>query len=270
VGPAPVVLADNSSVLAYRYLFAQLVSREFRRKYKGSTLGVLWYLVNPLVLLGAYTLMFGHVLSLPRFPDYPIFLMAGIVVWTFFQQSLLSSAESLIDQGALLRKARFPRGTIPASTVAVQLITFVAILVLLAPVAIVLRGSFEPALLLLPVVVVLLFCFVLGCALIVAVSHAYFRDVAPILTAALLPWFFLTPIFFEPSKIAFVQRNPFVGTLLDWVNPVAPFVEAVRSILYYGRAPWGQLLYAALAAAAALVLGGAVFRRMQADLAVVV
>jgi ABC-type polysaccharide/polyol phosphate export permease len=264
------VLPDNPGVLAYRYLFAQLVSRELRRKYKGSRLGVLWYLVNPLVLMGAYTLMFGHLVRVQRFADFPIFLMVGIVVWTFFQQSLLSAAESLIDQGALVRKARFPRESIPASSVAVQLITFVAILVLLAPLAIALRGSLHPAVLLLVPLVVALFCFVLGCALIAAVLHAYFRDVAPILTAALLPWFFLTPIFFEPSTLDFVKRHAWLGTVLSWVNPVAPFVESFRSILYYGTAPWGQLLYAALAAAAALAIGAGVFRRLQGELAVVV
>jgi ABC-type polysaccharide/polyol phosphate export permease len=256
-------------VLAYRYLFAQLVQRELRRKYKGSSLGVVWYLVNPLVLLGAYTLMFGHVLKVQSFPDYPVFLMIGIVVWTFFQQSLVSAAESLIDQGPLVRKARFPREAIPASTVAVQLITFLAILSLLLPVALALRGSLQPALLLLPVMVVALFCFVLGCALIAAVLHAYFRDVGPILAAALLPWFFLTPIFFQPNTLGFVSSHPWVGTLLSWVNPVAPFVEGFRSILYYGTAPWGQLLYAALVGAATLLIGSAVFRRLQGELAVV-
>jgi ABC-type polysaccharide/polyol phosphate export permease len=214
--------------------------------------------------------MFGHVLKFQKIADFPVFVMVGIVVWTFFQQSLLSAAESLIDQGALIRKARFPREAIPASSVTVQLLTFVAILWLLTPLALALRGSLEPALLLLPLFVVLLFCFILGCALIVAVLHAYFRDVGPILTAALLPWFFLTPIFFEPASIPFVQRNPFVGTLLEWVNPIAPFVEGLRQILYYGRAPWGQLLYAALAAAGVLGLGTIVFRRMQGELAVVV
>jgi len=257
-------------MLAYRYLFAQLVSRELRRKYKGSRLGVLWYLVNPLVLMGAYTLMFGHIIRVQKIPDFPIFVIVGIVVWTFFQQSLLSAAESLIDQGGLVRKARFPREAIPASSVTVQLVTFVAIMVLLAPVAVVLRGSFELPLLLLPVLAVLLFCFVLGWSLIVSVLHAYFRDVAPILTAALLPWFFLTPIFFQPSALAFVKHHPFVGTLLDWVNPVAPFVEAFRTILYSGGAPWGQLLYALGAAIAAVAIGSAVFRRLQAELAVVV
>ena len=253
----------------YRYLFKQLVSRELRRKYKGSSLGVLWYVINPLVLMAAYWLMFGHVFKLQSIPDYPIFLMVGLVVWTFFQQSLLASAESLIDQGSLVRKARFPRESIPASTVTVQLITMIAILVLLTPLAVAIRGTLHPALLLLPLLVVMLFGFVLGCALVVAVMHAYFRDTAPILTAALLPWFFLTPIFFAPASIPFVQRNPAVGTLLTWVNPVAPFVEAFRSVLYYGHANWGAIVYTIAAAAVALALGSTVFRRMQGELAVV-
>ena len=256
-------------MLAYRYLFGQLVSRELRRKYKGSRLGVLWYLVNPLVLMGAYTLMFGYVLRAQRIPDFPVFVMIGIVVWTFFAQSLLAAAESLIDQGSLVRKARFPRESIPAASVAVQLITFLAILVLLTPLALALRGSLAPALLLLPVFLVALLGFVLGCALMVAALHAYFRDVAPILTAALLPWFFLTPIFLEPSSISFVQEHPWVGTLLDWVNPVAPFVVGIRDILFYGTAPWGQLLYTVLAAGVALSAGAALFRRLQGELAVV-
>ena len=256
----------------YRYLFSQLVRRELRRKYKGSSLGVLWYLVNPLVLMGAYTLMFGHVFHLQRFADFPIFLMIGLMAWTFFAQSLLAAAESLIDQGSIVRRARFPRETIPAAAVTVQLATFAAILALLTPLSLALRGSHAPAsLLLLPVLVALLFGFALGCALVVAVLHAYFRDVAPILSAALLPWFFLTPIFFSPATIPYVIRHPWVGTLLDWVNPVAPFIDAFRSILYYGTAPsLGRMAYAAAAAAVALIGGLAVFRRLEGELAVVV
>lgn len=97
-------------MLWHHYLFQQLVRRELRRKYKGSSLGVLWYVINPLVLMGAYTLMFGHVFKLQTIPDFPIFLMIGLVVWTVFQQSLLAAAESLIDQGGLVRKARIERG----------------------------------------------------------------------------------------------------------------------------------------------------------------
>lgn len=255
----------------YRYLFSQLVRRELRRKYKGSSLGLLWYLVNPLVLLGAYTLMFGHVVKVQQIPDFPIFLMIGLVVWTFFQQSLLAAAESLIDQGALVRKARFPREAIPGATVTVQLVTLLALLVLLVPLAVAIRDTLTPALLLLPVLVALLFAFALGGALIAAVLHAYFRDVAPILTALLLPWFFLTPIFYEPSTLQFARTHAFVATALQWFNPVAPFIQALRSILFYGHAPdAGRLAYTVIAAALAVALGTGVFRRMQGDLAVVV
>jgi lipopolysaccharide transport system permease protein len=259
-------------VRSHTYLFSQMVRRELRRKYKGSTLGVLWYLVNPLVLMGAYTLMFGYVFKLQRFPDFPVFLMIGLMAWTFFQQSLLAACDSLIEQGGIVRRARFPRQTIPAAAVTVQLVTFVAVLILLVPLSLALRGTSTPAaLLLLPVIVALLFAFVLGCALIVGVMHAYWRDVAPILTAALLPWFFLTPIFYEPdTSIAFVARHPAVATLLDWVNPMAPFIRALRDILYYGRAPdAGRLLYMVLVAGAGLAAGTAVFRRLEGELAVV-
>ncbi|MGI8428704.1 MAG: D-aminoacyl-tRNA deacylase [Solirubrobacteraceae bacterium] len=274
--PCPIISAMSLWIRSphyagYRYLFEQLVRRELRRKYKGSTLGVFWYLINPLVLMGAYTFMFGHVLKVQKFDDFPIYLMIGLVVWMFFQQSLLAASDSLIDQGGLVRKARFPREAIPASTVAVQLFTLTAILVLLAPITVAIRGTLTPALLLAPVLVALLFGFVLGCALIIAVLHAYFRDVAPILAAALLPWFFLTPIFFRPDTLKFVQQHAWVGTLLDWVNPVAPFIEAMRSVLYYGHGPgWGRLVYAAAAATVALALGALVFRRMEGELAVVV
>ncbi|MDQ6745184.1 MAG: ABC transporter permease [Actinomycetota bacterium] len=255
----------------YRYLFSQLVRRELRRKYKGSSLGVVWYLVNPLVLLGAYTLMFGFVFRVQNIPDFPLFLMIGLMVWTFFQQSLLAAAESLIDQGPLIRKAAFPREAIPGASVAVQLVTFTALLVLMTPLTVALRGTLSPALLLLPLLVAVLFCFVLGCALMVSVLHAYFRDVAPTLTAALLPWFFVTPIFYRPGGHGFLGSHPVISTMLGWVNPVAPFIETLRAVVYDGTAPDpGRLLYVCLAAALALGLGVSVFRRLQGDLAVVV
>jgi ABC-type polysaccharide/polyol phosphate export permease len=144
-------------------------------------------------------------------------------------------------------------------------------LLILVPISLALRGTLKPALVLLPVLVVLLLAFVLGCALIVSVLHAYFRDVAPILGAALLPWFFLTPIFFEPGNFGFVKHHVWVKTLIEWVNPIAPFVQAFRSILYDGRAPTtAQLVYVFAAALVALGLGSLVFRSMEGELAVVV
>ena len=264
---------DNRPV-AYRYLFEQMVRRELRQKYKGSALGVLWYLINPLVLMGAYYLMFGVLFKVagPDQPQhYPLFLLVGLVVWIFFSQAVLSSAPSLLDQGALVRKARFPRETIPASVVTVQLVTFLALIALLTPITIAIRGTLDLALLALPLVLAALFAFVLGLALAVSVLHAYFRDVAPILSAALLPWFFLSPIFFDPATLPRLSSETEAIFVLEWINPVAPFIVAVRDVIYGGELPPANvLLYVAVAATVALAGGLALFRRMQGELAVVV
>ncbi|HUR87423.1 MAG TPA: ABC transporter permease [Solirubrobacteraceae bacterium] len=257
--------------MAYRYLFEQMVRRELRQKYKGSALGVLWYLINPLVLMGAYYLMFGVIFPAPSEDDYPLFLLVGLVVWVFFSQAVLSAAPSLLDQGALVRKARFPREAIPASVVTVQLVTFIALLALLTPVTIAIRGTADPALLALPLMLACLFAFVLGFALAVSVLHAYFRDVAPILSAALLPWFFLSPIFFDPSHLDRFSDEKAALFVLEWVNPIAPFIVAIRDVIYGGSLPDTEVIaYVAIAAALVLAGGMALFRRMQGELAVVV
>ena len=250
------------------FLFEQLVRRELRQKYQGSVLGVAWYLINPLVLMAAYWFLFDVVLDAFGYEDYPLFLLCGLVVWIFFSQSLVQASGSLLEQGALVRKARFAREAIPASVVAVQLVTFLVVLALLAVVTVAIRGTLEPALLLLPVVLACLAVFVAGLALIVAVLHAFYRDVAPILGAALLPWFFLSPIFFGVDE---VTKNESYRFVLAWLNPVAPYIEAVRDVLYYGRAPDLLVLaYIAVAAALVAVGGRALFRRMEGELAVVV
>jgi len=254
--------------VAHRYLFEQMVRRELRQKYRGSALGVLWYVINPLVLMGAYYLMFGVIFDAASEPDYPLFLLVGLVVWVFFSQAVISAAPSLLDQGALVRKARFPRETIPASVVTVHLVTFVALLVMLVPVTVAIRGTVDVALALLPLLLACLFAFVLGFALVVSILHAYFRDVAPILSAALLPWFFVSPIFFRPESIT---DQPAARFVLEWVNPIAPFIGAIRDVVYGGFVPGGaELAYVAVAAVVALLFGRLLFNRLQGELAVVV
>ncbi len=255
-------------LLRYRFLFEQMVRRELRQKYQGSVLGLAWYVVNPLVLMGAYYLMFGVVFKVTNHADYPLFLMVGLIVWLFFSQSLLAAAPSLLDQGALIRKARFPRETIPAAVVSVQLVTFLVVLALIAVVTVVVRGTFGAPLVALPVVLAALFVLACGLALAVSVLHAHFRDVAPILSAALLPWFFVSPIFFNPGDIA---HRAWARDALTWANPIAPYITAVRDVLYEGRWPTAATMAYVLAMAALALAGGvALFRRLSDELAVVV
>ena len=256
--------------MRYRFLFEQMVRRELRQKYKGSVLGVLWYLINPIVLMGAYLLVFSVLLKVADIPDYPLFVVAGMIVWVFFAQAMLAAAPSMEQNAPLVRKVKFPREAIPAATAVVQLATFLVMLALLAPVALAIRGTFDVELLWLPVVVLLLFAFVLGLSMAVSVLHAHFRDVEPVIAAALLPWFFVTPIFLRVEDLPGVSSRQWLADLLEWGNPVAPFVSAVRELLYAGAAPsLGMLVYLSMAGLGALLLGWVLFKKLGPELAVV-
>ncbi len=257
-------------MLQYRYLFEQMFRRELRAKYKGSALGVVWYLVNPLVLMAVYAVMFRYLLKAVVIPDYPLFLIVGLVVWTFFSQSLLAASTSLVEHASLVGTVRFPREAIPAAVVSVQLVPFLVLLGLAVPLALVVRGSAGIGLLLLPVIVACLYALTLGLALVMSVGHAYFRDVQPVLAAALLPWFFVTPIFFRIQDLPGLSGHETAEAVLRWGNPIAPFIEATRDILYSGVVPAaGTMLYILLATGIVLTAGVAIFRRAAAELAVV-
>src|SRR5438270_5832601 len=125
-----------SDLVRYRELFANLFRRDFQAKYKGSLLGVFWSLLNPLLLLGVYLVVFGVLLPSPKtIPHYPLYLLAGLACWIFFSVALQSAARSLIDSAELIKKVRFPRQLVAFSMVATQAVTFglmMAILVVLS------------------------------------------------------------------------------------------------------------------------------------------
>jgi ABC-type polysaccharide/polyol phosphate export permease len=254
----------------YSYLFTQLVRRELRQKYQGSALGVVWYLVNPLMLMAVYGMMLGPLLKAVSIRNYPIFILAGLLVWLFFSQSLLTASTSLVEHAPLVSQVRFPRQTIPAAVVTVQLVPMAAMLIILVPLARALEGGVSASQLLLIPLLICLFAFTLGLALFVAALHAYFRDVQPIVTALLLPLFFLSGVLFRLQSLPGLQAHRWIEPLLRWVNPIAPFIEAVRSVLYDGRVPAATVLVYVLAAALVSLAGGVLlFRRLDPELAVV-
>src|ERR687884_1686424 len=119
-----------ADLIRYRELFSNLFRRDFQAKYKGSVLGVFWSLLNPLVLLGVYLLVFGLIFP-SKTPHYPLYLLAGLACWIFFATSLQAAARSLIDSADLIKKVRFPRQLVALSTVATQAVTFAVMLAIL-------------------------------------------------------------------------------------------------------------------------------------------
>jgi ABC-type polysaccharide/polyol phosphate export permease len=254
----------------YRELFGNLFRRDLQTRYKGSALGVLWSLVNPLVLMGIYVLVFSVLWKVAQIPHYALYLLAGLTVWLFFSTSLTMASRSLVTAAPLVRKVRFPRQLVPLSVVATQLVTFAAMLaVLIVANLVVIPETRSTFLLSLPLSLAVV-AFVGGVSLVVACLNVVYRDVEHLVSAVLLPWFFLTPILYRLEDLpGGLKSYDWVVTILRWVNPLTPPIEALRAPLFYGRLPhvW-DVVYLCAAAVIALALGAWVFTRVDDRIAV--
>jgi ABC-type polysaccharide/polyol phosphate export permease len=263
-------LAVYADVVRYRDLFANLFRRDLHAKYRGSALGVLWTVANPVMLMGVYLLVFGVIwkTQFTNGDNYALFLLSGLAVWTFFTAALLSSTRSMLDNANLIRKTKFPRQLVPLSVVAAHLVSFVAMLVLLLVVNFVALPRVRATELLAVPLAALFVALVCGLALAVASLNVLFRDVEFIVAALLVPWFFLTPILY-PLEGPQTAHHPTAVWFIHWVNPLSPGIEAIRAPLFHGRLPfWGDALYLVVACVATLALGAFVFSRVDDQIAI--
>jgi homopolymeric O-antigen transport system permease protein len=257
-------------VLRYRELLGNLFRRDLQAKYRGSALGVLWTVANPVMLMGVYLLVFGVVWKSPFATGghYPLFLLTGLALWTFFGAAVQSSTRSMLDNANLIRKTRFPRQLVPLSVVLAHLVSFAAMLVLLLVVNFIALPRARATEWLAIPLSVLFVGLVCGIALATASLNVLFRDIEFIVAALLVPLFFLTPILY-PLTGSPLDKHQTVVQFIHWANPLAPAVEAVRAPLFAGTLPfWGDALYLVVACVVALALGAWVFTSVDDQIAI--
>lgn len=261
-------MSTYAALIQYRELFGNLFRRDLQAKYRGSALGVFWTVVNPLMLMGVYLLVFGVVWKSPFASGghYPLFLLAGLAPWTFVAAALQSSTRSMLDNANLIRKTRFPRQLVPLSVVGAHVVSFAAMLVLLLLVNFIALPRARATEWLAIPLAALVVSMVSGVALAAASLNVLFRDIEFIVAALLVPWFFLTPIIYPLSTLA---HHHHVIQVIHWANPLSPAVEALRAPLFLGRLPyWGDALYLVVASVLALALGAFVFSRVDDQIAI--
>lgn len=252
----------------YRDLFLNLFRRELRVKYRGSALGLAWTLINPIMLMLAYWLIFSVIIRAVSVHHYPLFLLTGLIVWIFFQSAIQMSCSSLLGHASLVKQVRLPRQLLPVSVVATNLVTMVVMLAVIVPLNLLLipetRSTFWAAL---PLFVPLA-ALVTGFAIVLASATVIFRDVEHLIATVLLPWFILTPIFYPFSQMPGIHAHPKLADAIYYGNPVAPFVEAIRDPLFFGRLPHlGDVVYVFAVAIVSLATAALVFRRIDDQLA---
>jgi len=261
------LLTNFRQLLRYRALISALVVRELKARYRGSVLGFLWSLVNPLLLLLIYNFVFTTMMPGARgegLEPYALFLFCGLLPWTWFSASLLESANVLIAGGNLIRKVMFPAEVLPIVTVLAGLVHYgLGLLVLAAffvyyghPIAL-------TNIVWLPVVVAIQLLLTLGLSLLIAALTVHFRDLRDLLQNFLTRWFYGTPIIYPLS------RAPESARWLFNLNPFTHLAVSYQDVLFRSEpfTGWRRLLVVGGGSLAMCVAGYLVFDRLRDTLA---
>lgn len=252
-------MSSSASFASARDLFFNLAWAELTARYKTTTLGALWFVINPLLMTLILTIVFGHVVRL-QIDRYPIFVLAALLPWTFFQTGLGNATGSLVRASALIKRVRIPRALIPLAAVAASLAHFAIAVAVLLVVMIVFGAPLAPHLVLLPGAMLLEAVCVAGLGLAAASLNVLFRDVEHVLGAVLRAVFYLTPTFYP---LSYVPERWHVVFLL---NPIAGLVEIHRALILDGALPAvGVVAMTVVETAIALVGGFVVFHRLEPD-----
>lgn len=227
----------------FRGLLATLTARELKARYRGSVLGFFWSLVNPLLLLGVYSLVFGFIL-VPRMgggaDPYAAFLVTGLFPWMWFSGSLLEGAGSLLANSGLIRKAAFPAELLPVVSVAANLVHFLLALPIAGVALVVSRLLGHPVggwgALALPGVILVQLPLIAGLALGLGALAAHFKDVRDILSNLLTLLFFATPILYPLESIPLAWMRALIRA-----NPLTPYTLAYQDALFRGTVPEASL-----------------------------
>jgi lipopolysaccharide transport system permease protein len=241
----------------FKYLIYNLVLRDLKVKYKGSTLGFLWSLLNPLLMIVVYTVAFKYVMKI-KVPNFPIFLFSALLPWNFLSSTLSMGVTSITENSNLVKKVYFPREVLPLSIVLVNLFHFCLSFLVLIPALLFFKIIPGFSFLFLVVIVFFQTLFVLGLTLLASALDVYYKDVKHFLEVLLNLWFWLTPIIW-PLNLVPEKLQDYV-----YLNPFTAFVQAYRDIILHNQFP-NPFILIILVVTGILVflLGAAVFQKKQ-------
>jgi lipopolysaccharide transport system permease protein len=234
----------------YRELLKNLVLKDLKLKYRGSVLGFVWSLANPLLMVGVYTIAFRYFLRV-NVEGFVFYLMLGLLAWTFFANSLTMATGAIVDNGGLVKSVFFPRAILPVATVLFNFAQYVMTAAVFLPVLLLIyRVPLSAPMVLFPVFLALQLLFTIGVGLVLATGTAFFRDIRHFLEIALAVLFWMTPIVYTLDHVPHQLRTLLLFT------PVSPFIAAYQKIFFYREWPgWPIWALAAGYGAIAITIG---------------
>ncbi len=261
----PVALEELRGIFQYRDLIFQLVRRDIVARYKRSFLGVAWTMLQPLGMMVILTLVFSQLFH--RLQGYPVYVLCGLITWTFFSQTTNAAIHQMVWGSSLLHHIYLPRTTFVVSAVGTGLVNLTLSLVPLF-IVVVLNGlPLGYTLLILPYAMLLLAAFSLGVGLLLSSLAISFPDVADMYEVILIGWMYLTPIIWPkdiiPESAHFLMFHFDPRFWLFNLNPMYHLLEIFRMPVYDGVLPnWPTLSFGTAIAFLTLTIGWFVFSRV--------
>ncbi len=241
----------------YSYLMRQLVSRDFKTKYKRSVLGVLWSFLNPLLSMAVQYVIFSRVFT-SDIPYYAVYLLSGIVCFNFFNEAVTLTSTSITGNASLITKVYVPKYIYPVTRTVSSAVNLAMALVPLMGVVFLTGLPIRPAILLMPFAIICLFAFTLGMGLALASAMVFFQDTQFLWTVISMLWTYATPIFYPESII------PSRFLVLYKMNPLYHIIRFVRTVLIDGVSPEPKAyLLTIIASFAPLAIGLIIFKKTQ-------
>jgi len=237
----------------YRWLLYELVARDLRLRYRGSALGFAWTLVNPLLFMGVYTLVFGLYLKI-GIHNYPVYLLSGLLAWNWFASALQAGTSSILDGRMYVGKTVFPSELLVIVPVLSNLVNYLISLPFLIVVVLLFHQHLGAPLLLLPVMLVIQTVLTVGFLLFFATWNVFFRDLQQLVVYVVMLLFYLIPIFYPATAIPASVRPIVMG------NPLAIMIAVYQHMFYYNDFPSASsLISLAIVAVVLLAAGYATF-----------
>jgi ABC-2 type transport system permease protein len=254
------LLSRIGAVIGAREILINLVRKETKVKYKSSVLGIVWSMLNPILYLAVFSLVF-KLMQRGNVPNFPVYLLSGVLAWSLFSSSVGLAARSVVDNSMLVTKVYFPREILPFSSVGTALVDFGIQGVVLVAFMLVTRafvGGWN--LLLLPLSMFALLSFTSALGMWVASLNVRYRDTQHLLSLILLVWFWMTPVVYPSASVfsVFGDRQVFGISALHiyLANPMAEVVMGFQRALYGVVSPGGDPVLAEVSLVwLALVLG---------------
>lgn len=230
----------SSAIALYRYraLLYELVVRDVKLRYRGSILGFGWTLLNPILFMVIYTLVFAVYLR-ASIPHFPLYLLAGLVPWNWLSAAVSQAAGSIVEGRMYVGKTILPSELLVVVPVLSNGVNFLITLALLAPVALVLGVNLLWAVLWLPALILVELIVILGISFLVATFNVFYRDLSQLISYLLTAVFFLTPIFYARSAV------PANLQFLVTFNPINGIIAGYQDVFYYARSAHAGSLAAA-------------------------